>query len=933
MMLIPSKRALQRILRSSVSKGFLLLLLTAIPLLAQASIPSSLYEPITAAYQAGKFQEAEQKLKQILEKRPGEVRALSLMGAVLDAQKRFEEAESFYKKALEAAPNSAVLNNNLGNHYLAQGMPDKAEHAFLRAVALEPRHANANLQLLQIHLQKKEYAAALHRLDQLAAVEQLSPALQLLRVRALVGVGQKEQAQKLLAQLESQPTGDLRFIFSLGMALVEMERFADAEKAFTRVLQADPTNFQVLYNLGTAALRAGHWERAREIYQSALQQRPDDVDCLMGMARSLVEGGKDEQALPFLVQAHQVAPTRADILLLTAQTSSTLGFYSDAAIAYEKYLVLKPDDDVARRERGVALAMSQRLKEGIHELEWYVQKYPKDAWGHFQLASAVSLENDAQALEHINQALQLDPQMWAARLARGVLCLRLRRPEDAIQDLQAFLSHDPENVKVLDQLGRAYLQNNQPQLALDALKKAIDRSPDNPELYFQYSRALRALDRTQELNDVLAKITQLGGLRAKVPPPAGRLDYFTLSPAERQIQDYRNLQKEIQRSPQDPEPKLLLAGLYLRQMKTKEALLLFDQIQQVSPDLKIQARCGRLLVDHELYSNALPFLENVVRQGLVTDEILLDHALAVFHVAGGERGLGALDAFPPSKRRGDYYLLRAQILDSLNKFPEAVEALNLAFRAAPTRPDLYSQACSFLIKHRKYGECLKFLEKAEQLLPNSPQLMLVRAICLELLSHFYEATQQQAKTQYQSTDATEELARIESQRPEWHLPYLIHGIILQSRHQAAGAQPLLETAILLNPDEPSAYYHLALAVKELTPRDNDGAYRIISRGLLLDPQDPFMQTQAGKIALEMEDYPKALGHLQEAIRLLPEMVDAHWLLAHLYRATGENEKQLSELEEVEKLNKLYPPEKQIPMPIQDLLFSARQSAGSGRANP
>ena len=111
-----------------------IVLLASTPMLAQIGTDSSVYEPITAAYQAGRFQEAEQKLREILEKRPSEVRALSLMGAVLDAQKRYEEAEGYYKKALEVAPNSAILNNNLGNHYLAQGMTDRAQTAFLRVI-------------------------------------------------------------------------------------------------------------------------------------------------------------------------------------------------------------------------------------------------------------------------------------------------------------------------------------------------------------------------------------------------------------------------------------------------------------------------------------------------------------------------------------------------------------------------------------------------------------------------------------------------------------------------------------------------------------------------------------------------------------------------------------------------------------------------------
>jgi tetratricopeptide (TPR) repeat protein len=178
------------------------------------------------------------------------------------------------------------------------------------------------------------------------------------------------------------------------------------------------------------------------------------------------------------------------------------------------------------------------------------------------------------------------------------------------------------------------------------------------------------------------------------------------------------------------------------------------------------------------------------------------------------------------------------------------------------------------------------------------------------------------------------LVRIQSQWPEWTAAYVIHGIVLESQHQAAEAKQLLETAIALGTRDPAAYYHLTLAIRDLTPNDQESAYKAIVCGLDLDPADPYMQAQAGRIALDMEDYPVALRHLQEAIRLYPEMADAHWTLANLYRITGQDEKQKIELAEVSRLNKLFPPGTQTPPSMQDLLFSVRRpvAGGQGPAN-
>ncbi len=885
-------------------------LLLAVCLFSQSPGSQSGYDKIMSAYQQGRLQDAEKLLRARLRSNPDEIRALSLMGVVLDGQKRFTEAESYYLNAIALAPDSASLQNNLGNHYTAEVKLEKAEQAFLRAVSIDPHHVNANLQLAQINIRRKAYPAALRFLDRLATTEQNSPAVQLLRLRALHGSGQTAEAQKLLAVLEVQASEDLSFTFALGMAYVDMEQFAQAESAFARVLQREPANLEVLYNLATAALRAGHLERAQAVYQQALGQKPGDVDCLVGLARTLTASEQEMQALPLLVEANKAAPERADILLIMAQTVGKLGLYGDAAVAYDRYLKLVPGDEVARRERGYALTLSSRVKEGIQDLEWYAKTHPREKQGHFQLAVALSIEDKVRALEEINRTLQLDPQFRQALYARGVLCLQLGKTQEAIEDLQAYLGQDAANIKAQEDLARAYLQNRQPQQAAEILEKAIAAAPDRNTLYFYYIRAMRALGRVQEMNEAAARFEQLGGGKQNIVPRSGLFDFLTLSPAEQQTRSVANLKASILQHPADRELKLRLIEALLAQGKIDEARPVLEQIRQTSPDSRILAHCAGLLIDSELYQDALPFIEGAIQKGSVPDRILLDRALAILHTSGAEKALTALQAIPSGRRGGDYYLLEAQIQDSLGKFPEAVEALNEALRAAPTRRDLYFQACSFLIKHKRFDECRRLIDQAEKYLPASPELMLARAIVLEWTNQTDEAIQQ--------------LVKIQAQWPEWSMPYAIQGIILESQHRAAEAKQLLETSITLDSGNPAAYYHLALAVRELTPNDRKGAYEIISRGLKLDPEDPYMHAQAGRIALDMKDYPGALSHLREAVRLYPDMADAHWMLATLYRATGEAEKQRIELDEVTRLNKLFPPGTQTPPSMQDLLFSVRK---------
>jgi tetratricopeptide (TPR) repeat protein len=886
-----------------------IVLLASTPMLAQIGTDSSVYEPITAAYQAGRFQEAEQKLREILEKRPSEVRALSLMGAVLDAQKRYEEAEGYYKKALEVAPNSAILNNNLGNHYLAQGMTDRAQTAFLRVISVEPRHVNANLQLASINVGKKKGQDALRYLGQLPPAEQATIPYRLLKAQALFWTGQKAQADNLIQQIQQQAPGDPRIAFSTGMAYVAMERFEEAEKAFGRALEAAPGNFEILYNLGLAATRAGHLDRARDIFLKALEKKPEDVDTLLGLARVYADQNKDGLAAPVLVHANRLSPDRTDVLLLMAQVTSRLGFHGDAATAYDKYFQLKPADDIARRERGFSLVRNFRLQDGIADLRWYVKKYPSDPVGHYELGVAESPDDKAASLEHYTQALNLNPQFHAARFGRGILYMELNQPAKALEDLQQFLKHEPGSVRALEQLGRVFLKLEKPQEAAEVLKKAIELAPQDPALYFQYSRAMRSLGNSREMAQALAQFEKLGGGKKRALPRQGLIDFFSLSPEQQWSRYLASLEEDLRQRPQDFEVKTRLAETWLEEDKTTEAIRLFEEIRQSASNGKILARCGHILIEFEQYEAARSMLETARKGEGFPKEALLDLTLAVFHVSGPSAGLKLLDEVPASDRNGDYYLLRAQLLDASDRFEEAVQALNQSFHAAPTRADLYLQASQFLIKHERYPETIELLHQASSFIREVPEIHLVEAMTLILMKKVEEGR--------------EKLSQIQSRWPEWYLPYLINGINQQNRRQATEAKPLLETAIALGAKEASAYYYLALATMELSPNDHARVYELVSQALKMDPDDPYILSLSGRNALAREDYALASKYLQEAIRLNPDLIEAHYALSRLYRITGDREKMEVELAETDRLTKLYLPGEQIPSPLRDLLFTVR----------
>jgi tetratricopeptide (TPR) repeat protein len=895
----------------SILAAVFILVFSFSPMLGQeALVPRNVLQKAAADFQQGKVSEAELALRAALRQAPRDPAALGLLGVVLDAQNRFEEAEGAYKQALAVAPGSPALLNNLGNHYMSVGKTEQARAAFLKVVAADPHHANANLQLADLALAAKQGPAALKYLDQLSREDRAPPEVAIQRARALKLTGQDAAADDLLANVEKNSGKDPNIAFSIGMVLVEWGEYAEAEQAFSRVLDADPTNFDVLYNLGLAAQHAGHLERAVQVYQVALRQRPNDADCLFNLASIYVQTGHSDQAMVPLMQAHKAAPQRTDILLALAQTSQDLGFYADAVTAIDEYLQLKPQDDVARRERGFCMIRSTSVDKGLVDLRWYAEKHPNDARGMYELAIAETVREPEKALETLNRAVSLDPKFSAARYARGVLYYRMGKTDQSIADLEQVLKKNPDDLRSLDALGQDYMRMGKLPEAAEAFARALKLDPKDPKVLNNYGRVLFRLNRTAEAEKVMADFRALGPQETRPRPNAGLFDFLNLSP-ERQFAKYLdNVKKTMVTNPDDPTLRMQLGKALLRQGKTEEAVAALRSVLKLTSNPEILTACGKALFEFEQYAPARELLEPVLTANPGDTNLRLDLAIAEFHSGSAEEALKVLDATPLEQRKGDYFLLLAEILDAMQKPQEAAAAFNRGFDAAPTRPDLYLEAALFLFKHNQNQRALHILEQATRTLPDSPALQLMLAMTYGMVQQY--------------EDGVNVLTKIESRWPEWSLPYEVHGISLETRSRSGQAIELLQTAISLGARDANAYYYLASAVSHARPDDVDAAQQAIEKALQLNPEDPFIQSLAGKIAYRQKAYPVALEHLTAALRLWPDMIEAHETLAGVYRAMGERDKSAAALKEIVRIKQENPTADQNPpFPARDLLFTVQ----------
>lgn len=410
-------------------------------------IPPAAYQRIRSLMDERRNSEAESALTILLKEHPGDSTGLGLMALVLDLEGRSGEAETCYQNALRASPKSVFLLNNLGRHYTAGKHLREARDSFTKALAVDPANSFALLNLAELSVAAGEGRRALDYLGRLPREQEASPATVLLRARAFHFAGQDASAAALLGHIDARGPASASLYFSAGLLLAEWKHYREAQSAFARALEAEPGSFNIQYNLGLASAEMGDLDRAREIFEHAVARRPDDVDCLLHLALVYQRQGDNERSLPVLFRAAALDPKRADVLWTIAQVTEKLGMYGDSAQAWDKYLALRPEDDVARRERGFAAASSDDLQKGLADLRWFHAKHPDDPEGLFELAIAEARERPQESLDLLNRAILNKPGWIAAHYTRAALQFEHASAEEARKDVEYVVREAPDNFR------------------------------------------------------------------------------------------------------------------------------------------------------------------------------------------------------------------------------------------------------------------------------------------------------------------------------------------------------------------------------------------------------------------------------------------------------------------------------------------------------
>src|SRR5467141_91529 len=145
---------------------------------------------------------------------------------------------------------------------------------------------------------------------------------------------------------------------TLGVAYMNQQRPADAQKYFEKALEADPKFAVARLNLGVSLLAQQKLEPARAALEAATQQLPKDAYAWYNLGLVYKDLGEAEKGIAAFLHVTEIAPNGADAYYFTGYLYSQLKKYDEAIAAFQKGLALNGLH--ASSEFGLARALQRK---------------------------------------------------------------------------------------------------------------------------------------------------------------------------------------------------------------------------------------------------------------------------------------------------------------------------------------------------------------------------------------------------------------------------------------------------------------------------------------------------------------------------------------------------------------------------------------------
>ncbi len=461
-------------------------------------------------HQAGRFQQAEQLYKQVLQVQPNNPEALHFLGLLARQFGQPQTAVDLISKAVQLQPDWAQAHSNLGIVLKEQGKLEEAAQSFRQALQLDPDCVEVHNGLGSVCQQQGKFEEEVQIYRQLLKLKPESVKTYNSLGIALAKQGKFEEAAQTYRQLLKLNPDSVTARNNLGNALKEQGKLEEAAQCYRQALELEPDHLDAQSNLGIALMEQGKLEEAAQSFRKVLTLKPDYVEAHASLANVCQRQGKLEEALQCYLQALELKPDYGKALTKLGNVYQEQGKLEEAFQVYRQALELESDCAEARTNLGNIYQRQGKLEQAAQVYRQALELEPDCVVVHNNLGVVLMEQGKLEeALQCYRQALQLNPDDGEAHSNQGIALMDQGKLEEAVQSLCQARRLTPKSVNAHNNLGIALKKQGKIGEAVQCFRDALQLNPDYINAYNNLGYALMDQGKLEEALQCYRQALQL----------------------------------------------------------------------------------------------------------------------------------------------------------------------------------------------------------------------------------------------------------------------------------------------------------------------------------------------------------------------------------------------------------------------------------------
>lgn len=363
---------------------------------------------------------------------------------------------------------------------------------------------------------------------------------------------------------------DFEMMYDSALLLASYGFLREADGLYEALLTHLPDEDQLKIDRANTLIELGEEDRALDYLKSIKRGKAEYVQALLVQADYYQMIGLSETAIEKIKEAYELVPNEPILQFAYAELLLDAGRYAEAARFYEKLLTqVEAVGDINIHARlAETYSAGGAYEEALPYYEKNLEKQPSpdDLFGMsfalYQLGQA------KDAVKHVNELIDMDPDYYAAYMLKGQCYLALEQNDKAYEAFQAGIKRDAYDKALHLSAGKCALKLGNVAAAEDHLSEALALEPDYIEAFI----TLGSLYNETEQDEALLQLTEQADIHLVELPLIQSFLAYAYERMENYTEAYTKYKMAYNEMQEDHEFLRAYANFLIEDGKRTEAL-------------------------------------------------------------------------------------------------------------------------------------------------------------------------------------------------------------------------------------------------------------------------------------------------------------------------------------------------------------------------